>query len=257
MGVMPRDALRQAQGPANRSSRTGHAESPRRAGCLSSVSATVSSPASRREAAPPGLRSTAARARRQRATLRLWPVCLARPVSSLVAARPRPSASASPSAPCARPTSPAGPSGIELVASAGRAGRGRCIRCAIVAAVRRARASLRARSSRHRSGGRRTAPTCAPPPTAVIAFAGDGRRSRRRHHRPRRRTRHHPRTGRRRELAVGQRVEQGRARSAPRRSAGTRRRARSTSACGCDGEYINPLLLLGALPRAVLLPCCD
>ena len=24
-----------------------------------------------------------------------------------------------------------------------------------------------------------------------------------------------------------------------------------------DGEYINPLLLFGALPRAVLLPCCD
>ncbi|MFH8250079.1 murein hydrolase activator EnvC family protein [Microbacterium sp. B2969] len=24
-----------------------------------------------------------------------------------------------------------------------------------------------------------------------------------------------------------------------------------------DGEYINPLLLLGGVPRAVLLPCCD
>ena len=24
-----------------------------------------------------------------------------------------------------------------------------------------------------------------------------------------------------------------------------------------DGEYVNPLLLFGALPRAVLLPCCD
>ena len=23
-----------------------------------------------------------------------------------------------------------------------------------------------------------------------------------------------------------------------------------------DGEYINPLLLLGGVPRAVLLPCC-
>lgn len=24
-----------------------------------------------------------------------------------------------------------------------------------------------------------------------------------------------------------------------------------------DGQYINPMLLLGAVPRAVLLPCCD
>jgi murein DD-endopeptidase MepM/ murein hydrolase activator NlpD len=24
-----------------------------------------------------------------------------------------------------------------------------------------------------------------------------------------------------------------------------------------DGEYVNPLLLLGGIPRAVLLPCCD
>jgi len=24
-----------------------------------------------------------------------------------------------------------------------------------------------------------------------------------------------------------------------------------------EGEYINPLVLLGGVPRAVLLPCCD
>ena len=24
-----------------------------------------------------------------------------------------------------------------------------------------------------------------------------------------------------------------------------------------DGDYLNPLVLLGSLPRAVLLPCCD
>ena len=23
-----------------------------------------------------------------------------------------------------------------------------------------------------------------------------------------------------------------------------------------DGEYINPLILLGGVPRAILLPCC-
>ena len=40
------------------------------------------------------------------------------------------------------------------------------------------------------------------------------------------------------------------------RSAVTPPRAPCTSACACDGEYINPLLLLGGVPRAVLLPCC-
>ena len=58
------------------------------------------------------------------------------------------------------------------------------------------------------------------------------------------------------ELAVGERVEQG-------QRIGTAsvggHAAPGTIHFGVrrDGEYINPLLLFGALPRAVLLPCCD
>ena len=85
---------------------------------------------------------------------------------------------------------------------------------------------------------------------------GHGGRSRHPHDRPWRRTGHDARAGRvaarrgRRRSRSGDVVGDARA----RRPHGVRRRC--TSACGCDGEYINPLLLLGGVPRAVLLPCC-
>ena len=44
--------------------------------------------------------------------------------------------------------------------------------------------------------------------------------------------------------------------SARSRSADTRRPGDLHFGVRLHGEYINPLLLLGGVPRAVLLPCC-
>ena len=58
------------------------------------------------------------------------------------------------------------------------------------------------------------------------------------------------------ELAVGQRVEQGQ-RIGTASVGGHAAPGTIHFGVRLDGEYINPLLLFGALPRAVLLPCCD
>ena len=58
------------------------------------------------------------------------------------------------------------------------------------------------------------------------------------------------------ELAVGQRVEQGQ-RIGIASVGGHAAPGTIHFGVRLDGEYINPLLLFGALPRAVLLPCCD
>ena len=58
------------------------------------------------------------------------------------------------------------------------------------------------------------------------------------------------------ELAVGERVAQGQ-RIGTASVGGHAAPGTIHFGVRLDGEYINPLLLLGALPRAVLLPCCD
>ena len=124
------------------------------------------------------------------------------------------------------------------------------------AAVRGTRRTATARATAASTCARSTTPDVRAPADGVVAFVGHGRRTRHPHHRPWRRARHDARAGRRARSQVGRRSWRGRAVG----DAGARRSRRAGRAAlrgaAATGEYINPLLLLGGVPRAVLLPCC-
>ena len=124
------------------------------------------------------------------------------------------------------------------------------------APVRGARAPLRRRAPRHRPATRSTARSCAHPPPASIAFAGvvAGRGILTIDHGDGLVTTLEPVES---ALEPGARGRRGRRRRRRSRSAVTPPPGTLHFGVRLHGEYINPLLLLGGVPRAVLLPCCD